>query len=504
MKQRIALLFMVFMAVIFVVTPVSAQITPTEGYQKASSYMVKQAPNPTFGDEWFIIALARGEAEVPANYFETYYQNLVAEVKKVDGNLHARKYTEYSRVILALSAIGKDATNVGGYNLVEKLYDFDQVVWQGLNGPIFALIALDSWNYEIPKTVSNSREKMVAYILSKQLADSGFALSGEQADADVTAMAIQALSSYTEDSRVAAAVESALITLSSLKDEEGFYSSRGLKNSESAAQAILALTSVKVDPMTDARFSSIFPSFMAFYHAADGGFKHTLNEEKSNGMATEQAAYALASYNRFLAGQSKLYDMNDTKKLASKPDITVAPIVFKDTVNHWARAEIEEAVAHGLLKGYADQTFRPSQQLTRVQAVSILVRALDLKGSSSPFTDIKTYNVVTQKEIAAAYEGGLLVKKGTIFAPSEKISREELAVMLQRAYTYKTGKAFTAVKLAPFKDIRTLSAESQQAITFLYDFGIAQGSNGWFNPSNTTTRAHAAKMFVNFLQVVEK
>ena len=75
--------------------------------------------------------------------------------------------------------------------------------------------------------------------------------------------------------------------------------------------------------------------------------------------------------------------------------------------------------------------------------------------------------------------------------------------MLARAYKVKTNKSYSVKTIAPFTDIKKLSKEAQQAITFLYDFEIAQGSNGVFNQSGTTTRAHAAKMFVNFLDVVE-
>ena len=76
-------------------------------------------------------------------------------------------------------------------------------------------------------------------------------------------------------------------------------------------------------------------------------------------------------------------------------------------------------------------------------------------------------------------------------------------MMRHRAYRLQTGAAYEMDKLAPLKDIATLNAEAQQAITFLYDFEIAQGADGWYKPASTTTRAHAAKMFVQFLQVVK-
>lgn len=505
MKQKITLFFTVMLAIFFIVSPVNAQVQVNDAYTSSAKYMVQKAPNPTYGDEWFIIALARGEADVPAGYFETYYKNLVAEVKVLNGDLHPVKYTEYSRVILALSAIGKAATNVGGYNLVEKLADFDLVAWQGLNGPIFGLIALDSWDYALPVNATNSREKMINFILSKQLESGGFSLTDDVADADMTAMAVQALSTYVGQEKVARAVERALAALYTLQDEQGLFTNSGVKNAESAAQVITALASVKIDAAEEEAFKNILPSLLTFSDATSGGFKHVSRDATANAMATEQVAYALAAYKRLLADDTKLYDMKDTKKVVIPAPVAsqVQSIVFKDMANHWAKSDVEKATTLGLLKGYDDQTFRPNNELTRVQAISILVRALDLQGSSSPFTDIENYNAVTKLEIAAAYEAGLLIANGTKLAPTGKISRQELAIMLHRAYRLKTGAAYEVKALAPLKDIGQLNKEAQQAVTFSYEVEIAQGADGWFKPANTTTRAHAAKMLVQFLQVVK-
>ena len=60
------------------------------------------------------------------------------------------KYTEYSRIILGLTAVKADVKNVSGYNLLEKLTDMTDVCRQGINGPIWALIAYDSGSYQIP------------------------------------------------------------------------------------------------------------------------------------------------------------------------------------------------------------------------------------------------------------------------------------------------------------------------------------------------------------------
>ena len=112
--------------------------------KNASNWILENTKNPGYQDEWKILGLKRGNIEVPSDYYETYYNNLVKVLKEKDGNLSRTKYSEYSRVIIALTALGYDPTDVGGYNLVEKLFDFNNVSKQGINGVIFALMALDT------------------------------------------------------------------------------------------------------------------------------------------------------------------------------------------------------------------------------------------------------------------------------------------------------------------------------------------------------------------------
>ena len=263
------------------------------------------------GGEWMVIGLARSGRTVPAGY----YDNVVEYVKAMaDANerLHRAKVTDNARVILALTAIGKDVTNVGGHNLLKGLDNMAYVQKQGINGPIFTLIALDSHNY--PTMGDVTREKLIQVILDAQLPGGGWNLSGENADTDMTAMAIQALAPYYKTNEtVKAAVDKALEALSALQCNDGGFGSWGTVNSESCAQVIVALTALGIDPTTDSRFvkngSTVLGALAGFY-VDGGGFKHTADGER-NGMATEQGYYALASYYRFLNGQTSLYDMSD-------------------------------------------------------------------------------------------------------------------------------------------------------------------------------------------------
>ena len=263
------------------------------------------------GGEWMVIGLARSGRTVPAGY----YDNVVEYVKaKADANerLHPTKVTDNARVILALTAIGKDVTNVGGHNLLKGLDSMDYVQTQDINGPIFTLIALDSHNY--PTMGDVTREKLIQVILDAQLPGGGWNLSAENADPDMTAMAIQALAPYYKTNEtVKAAVDKALEALSALQRSDGGFGSWDTVNSESCAQVIVALTALGIDPTADSRFvkngHTVLDALASFY-VTGGGFRHTAGGER-NDMATEQGYYALTAYYRFANAQTRLYDMSD-------------------------------------------------------------------------------------------------------------------------------------------------------------------------------------------------
>ena len=86
----------------------------------AGQYIYETVTDPTVGSiggEWAIIGLTRSNYAVSKNYYQNYYSNVESYVKKHNGILHDKKYTEYSRVILGLSALGKDARSIAGYDL---------------------------------------------------------------------------------------------------------------------------------------------------------------------------------------------------------------------------------------------------------------------------------------------------------------------------------------------------------------------------------------------------
>ena len=295
--------------------------------EKHLAVLLKNVPNPivnTLGGEWSVIDLARAGYQVPDDYYENYYNTLVQTLIDKDGILHPVKYTEYARVILALSAIGYDPTDVCGYNMFAKLTNMEDVSRQGTNGPIFTLIAYDSHAYDIPASGDVTREKLVQAILDSQLEDGGWALVGSKSDADLTGMALQALAPYYKKGnvQVVEAVDKALDCLSALQKDNGNFASYGIENLESCVQVIVALTSLGINPTEDERFvtqSGNNPvSALLAFALEDGGFSHTIGDEYDP-MSTDQGIYALISYVRFLNGQNSLYDMSDVTPIQN-PD----------------------------------------------------------------------------------------------------------------------------------------------------------------------------------------
>ncbi len=302
--KKITAVFLIFLILL---QGVSAQ----EGIIKATAeYLMQSVPAPSVsasGGEWTVLALARGNVG-STEYYEKYYSALCGYLKERNGILHSRKYTEYARVVLTLSAIGKNPADVEGYNLLTPLFDFDACTKQGINGAVWALIALGSGRY-------GNREicdRYIDYILDREKQAGGWALSAAEADADITAMALTALSRYRDREDVAAAVERGIEVLSKMQLPSGGYENSGAENSESAAQVIVAISALGIST-SDTRFikngKSVMDALLS-YRDASGAFMHT---DSTNLMATEQCLYALVAADRQEKGQAPLFDIQGDK-----------------------------------------------------------------------------------------------------------------------------------------------------------------------------------------------
>ena len=235
--------------------------------------------------DWYAIAMARcGISEDYETYLaalKTYVESAYAE----SGGLSANKATEWHRVALAVTALGGDAAAFG-------------------TKPDGTTIDL------IPEGARYTRETIIEAIVSAQGEDGGFSLTGDALDADITAMALQALAPYADGQ--AEVIDRALEALSGVQCADGGFASWGAENAESTAQVVMALCALGIDPAADERFckegGSAVTALMGF-RVEDGSFAHVGGT--SDAMASEQGLQALEALRRFYAGEKRFFDMTD-------------------------------------------------------------------------------------------------------------------------------------------------------------------------------------------------
>lgn len=323
-----------------------------EAYAGAKAYIQSAVSAPVvsylFG-EWAVLGQARAKVPLSEAYIAAYYEKVVAYVQKnmgadgvlVDPESRNPTVTDNERIILALTAIGKDPANVGGKNLLTALQDKDimkvtDTSKTDINGLVMGLLALNSRNY------TSDTSWLVQAVLEQQNKDGSWSASADTkpvGDVDMTAMALQALAPYHKNGgneTVNTAVEKALNWLS------GKYRS-GYDSSESCAQVVIALSALNLDANTDARFTktvegktlSVLGNLLQYRVAENGGFKHQFADKAVNEMATEQALCAMAAYARFTEKANALYDMTDAAcaHRFGEWKVTVAATCTKDGVS---------------------------------------------------------------------------------------------------------------------------------------------------------------------------
>ncbi len=499
---------------------------------RVGTYLYETVKSPQFGStggEWAVLGLARSEIAIPDEYFEKYYHAVEKHVKDSEGVLHKKKYTEYSRVIVALTAIGKNPANVAGYNLLEPLGDYEKTIWQGINGAIWALIALDSGNYDIPKNpnakIQATREMYINHILEKQTPDGGWSSSGDVADPDITGMALQALSKYQDGDKVKSAIAKALACLSHMQNENGGFSSYDTDNSESSVQVIVALCELGIS-IDDEQFvkngKTVLDSLLTFYDNKKG-FKHT-RDGTTNQMATEQCFYALVALKRASDGKNPLYHMSDVASVdnssetvglnrknadVKKMNIINPGKTFADINEHKDKTAIEALASRGIISGRSENSFEPNSTMTRAEFATIIARGLGLpQKNNAIFKDVTT-NDWFYNHVNAAYAYGII--KGVSvneFNPNGAITREEAAVMVSRAaslcgmYTEMDTLAVRDV-LAQFFDYTKVSSWSQNSLAFCYNEGILDDRVMDIKPKEAVKRAEIASMLYNMLALAK-
>lgn len=507
---------------------------------KTASYIYDLVKSPqvgSIGGEWAVLGLARSGYTVPNEYYQNYYATLEEYVKACKGVLHEKKYMEYSRVIVALTAIGKDPTNVAGYNLITPLGDYDKTIWQGLNGPIWALIALDSGNYAMPQNSSAktqaTRQMYVDRILACELPDGGWSLTGgtsastgnETSDPDITGMALQALAKYQNQSAVKTATEKALACMSKMQGPEGGFASWETSNSESDVQMLVALCELGI-PVDESRFvkngKTILDNLLTYYQG-DGSFRHTLDGDGSNQMATEQGFYALVAVSRRQSGKNSLYRMSDAISIGTGTtigkgeglpgkDADVKPVAirnpgktFADISGHKNQPAIEALASRGIINGISDAAFAPNATMSRAEYAAIVVRGLGLTPKENgKFSDVPSGAWYAGYVGTANAYGLVNGTSDTTFEPYGAITREQAAAMTARAAKLcgmETSYDTASVRdiLAQFGDYVASSVWARESLAFCYDKGVLDNTDLNIRSQQAILRCEVAQMLYNLL-----
>ena len=246
-------------------------------------------------------AVRFGFEDSTAEYYN-HWKKCIDEKYTYEGGLDRTKATEWHRAALTAVCLGADPTDVSGIDLLtDGVYSRGEDLGrQGLNGWVWALIAIDSCDWKVPESAELSRTDIVRHILESQNGDGGFSIeeSAGRSDPDLTAMVLQALAPYRGSEEVSAAAERALDYLAG---------NRG-NTCETLSQIVCALCCLGKDPDEDSRFEGLTDDLIA-YANDDGGFSHE-KDSGSSEMASAQALIALCSLERLRNGERGVFDMN--------------------------------------------------------------------------------------------------------------------------------------------------------------------------------------------------
>lgn len=252
-----------------------------------------------YGSEWWIWGLAHTDYAIP----DSYIDSVKDKIKEVDGDFGG---LELQKIIISLSLLGEDVTDIAGYNLIDILVE--NTPYPGVNGDIYTLLALDSGNYEVSENV---RENIIQDILGAETPNSGWAFFGNNPTVDITSMALAALAPYQEDLDVKAATDRAIAYISEAQKENGgfFEAFNGGDSSESVSQTIVALTALGLDPSGElfTKEQGDLLTHLIAFKQNDGGYAHVFGDDQSMAMSTEQALLAFVAYEKFLNDTGSLY-----------------------------------------------------------------------------------------------------------------------------------------------------------------------------------------------------
>lgn len=270
--------------------------------EMTASWVLEATPEPvvgSIGGDWAVKGVLDSGLEDDRidSFKQSYIDDVNAQAKLTKGDIDENYFTTYGRIAIGLAAAGEDSLDVQGYNLPKKLDNMEKILEQGVIGCSYALIGAKVSGYDL-----KNEEKYVDYLVDEINQQELYDL---EVWVDMLAMAVEALSYYSEDEEIRETIEKSLDGLARFQKEDGSYG-----NCESTAEVIIAATMAGVDLKTDERFvkdgNTLIDGLLMF--KANDQYLHTVDGKGGNTqMSTEKALLALVALKNFEHG-SKLYN----------------------------------------------------------------------------------------------------------------------------------------------------------------------------------------------------
>ena len=198
----------------------------------------------------------------------------------------------------------------------------------------------------------------------------------------------------------------------------------------------------------------------------------------------------------------RVRNRSEIKILNNVPDMTA---LFNDVLKGvWYEEPIKFVVTERLFNGTAPYTFEPDSPLTRAMAATVLYRLSGEGGytTKASFSDVPD-GVWYTSAVSWAQENGVVngYEEDGTFRPDNKITRQEMAAMLQRYAAYIDKADVTANgDLSKFPDANTVAPWAQSAISWCVANEIINGKDGKLDPYGDATRAEFAKIIYCYTQ----
>lgn len=172
---------------------------------------------------------------------------------------------------------------------------------------------------------------------------------------------------------------------------------------------------------------------------------------------------------------------------------------YTDIEGHWAEKEISNLSLNGIMSGYTDNSFRPNQNMTRAELVTVINRLLGNTVQNTKYVPDINAKDWFYADIRKGIESGIIQGNAEGYVrPNDLVTREEAILMLQRALVPIDQGGITY----GFADASTISEWSKQAVNTFWKKGYVAGyADNTIRPKNYITRAEVVKMIINMIDV---